>query len=189
MHNHIRKFKIPLLVISLFLMLNPTISSAGYRDWSTATQAGYVVEFFEVCQYQAGLLNSNEINKKLTRIRKHYSGDSQFRNGRAKAEIREACTNCAEICSRDGKALKRGLDNHISKINYGSTQSAIEKCQSSGRVWDYTEDVCVANTTQTTTRSSDKKSSDLETIEKKCTELGFTKGTEKHGDCVMKLYK
>ena len=184
MHNHINILKVPLLAISLFLILNPTVVSAGYRDWSTAKQAGYVVEFFEVCQYQAGLLNSDEINKKLTNLRKHYSGNGQFRNGRAKAEIREACTNCAEICSRDEMALKRGLDNHISKINYGSTQSAIEKCQSSGRVWDYTEDVCVANTTQTTTRSSD-----LETIEKKCTELGFTKGTEKHGDCVMKLYK
>ena len=37
----------------------------------------------------------------------------------------------------------------------------------------------------------DKKSNflSLEAIENKCTELGFTKGTEKHGDCVMKLYK
>ena len=29
----------------------------------------------------------------------------------------------------------------------------------------------------------------LEKAKKQCTELGFTKGTEKHGDCVMKLYK
>ena len=29
----------------------------------------------------------------------------------------------------------------------------------------------------------------LEKIEKKCAALGFTKGTEKHGDCVMKRYK
>ena len=29
----------------------------------------------------------------------------------------------------------------------------------------------------------------LEELKNKCTELGFTKGTEKHGDCVMKLYK
>ena len=29
----------------------------------------------------------------------------------------------------------------------------------------------------------------LEKIENKCAALGFTKGTEKHGDCVMKLYK
>ena len=34
-----------------------------------------------------------------------------------------------------------------------------------------------------------KKILTLEATERKCTELGFTKGTEKHGDCVMKLYK
>ena len=37
--------------------------------------------------------------------------------------------------------------------------------------------------------SSDKETSSLEKIKDKCTELGFTKGTEKHGDCVMKLFK
>ena len=30
---------------------------------------------------------------------------------------------------------------------------------------------------------------ELENYERKCTELGFTKSTEKYGDCVMKLYK
>jgi hypothetical protein len=30
---------------------------------------------------------------------------------------------------------------------------------------------------------------ELENYESKCSELGFTKGTEKYGDCVMKLYK
>ena len=29
----------------------------------------------------------------------------------------------------------------------------------------------------------------LEAVKKECTALGFTKGTEKHGDCVMKLFK
>ena len=29
----------------------------------------------------------------------------------------------------------------------------------------------------------------LERAKKQCAALGFTKGTEKHGDCVMKLYK
>ena len=40
-------------------------------------------------------------------------------------------------------------------------------------------------------QTKDKKSISLslEELENKCTELGFTKGTEKHGDCVMKLYK
>ena len=37
--------------------------------------------------------------------------------------------------------------------------------------------------------SADKVVSALEKIKDKCTELGFTKGTEKHGNCVMKLYK
>ena len=40
-----------------------------------------------------------------------------------------------------------------------------------------------------TTSNSTTQTSPLEKIENKCTELGFTKGTEKHGDCVMKLYK
>ena len=40
-----------------------------------------------------------------------------------------------------------------------------------------------------TPSNSSNDASPLEMIEKKCTELGFTKGTEKHGDCVMKLYK
>ncbi len=29
----------------------------------------------------------------------------------------------------------------------------------------------------------------LEAIKKKCSALGFKKGTEKHGDCVMKLFR
>jgi len=29
----------------------------------------------------------------------------------------------------------------------------------------------------------------LEALEKKCSALGFIKGTEKHGDCVMKLFR
>ena len=44
-------------------------------------------------------------------------------------------------------------------------------------------------TKSTTTSNSATRASLLEKIENKCTELGFTKGTEKHGDCVMKLYK
>ena len=32
-----------------------------------------------------------------------------------------------------------------------------------------------------------KENPSLEAIENKCTELGFAKGTEKHGDCVMKI--
>ena len=40
-------------------------------------------------------------------------------------------------------------------------------------------------------QTKDKKGDflSLEELKNKCTELGFTKGTEKHGDCVMKLYK
>ena len=44
-----------------------------------------------------------------------------------------------------------------------------------------------ANSSSTSNSSNDV--SPLEKLEKKCTELGFTKGTEKHGDCVMKLHK
>jgi len=36
---------------------------------------------------------------------------------------------------------------------------------------------------------NDNDSFSLEELENKCTELGFIKSTEKHGDCVMKLYK
>ena len=190
MHNHINMLKVPLLVIGLFLILNPTVASAGYKDWPIAKQAGYVVEYMSMCDQYAGMFRSKIINKKTAQIKKFYRGNSHFEDGISKASMgADYCTNCTEHCMNAEQNLLRATDYHLSKINSGNTQSAIEKCQSSGRIWNYTEDVCVANTTQTTTRSSDKKSSDLKSIENKCTELGFTKGTEKHGDCVMKLYK
>jgi hypothetical protein len=37
--------------------------------------------------------------------------------------------------------------------------------------------------------SANSLNNELEEHEKKCAKLGFTKGTEKYGDCVMKLYK
>ena len=46
-----------------------------------------------------------------------------------------------------------------------------------------------AETKKTHASSSDKETSSLEKLINICTELGFAKGTEKHGDCVMKLYK
>ena len=46
-----------------------------------------------------------------------------------------------------------------------------------------------STTEPSTTSNSVTETSPLEEIERKCTQLGFTKGTEKHGDCVMKLYK
>ena len=39
------------------------------------------------------------------------------------------------------------------------------------------------------TNNNKENSLSLEKSINKCTELGFTEGTEKHGDCVMKLYK
>ena len=38
------------------------------------------------------------------------------------------------------------------------------------------------------TQSPKTPSNKLEKAKSNCTELGFTAGTEKHGDCVMKLF-
>ena len=38
-------------------------------------------------------------------------------------------------------------------------------------------------------QSAPETADPLEALEKKCSALGFTKGTEKHGDCVMKLFR
>ena len=168
-----------------------TSSSGGYRDWSTAKQAGYIFGRFENCIQYAGLFMESSIGKKLSALSQHYSGNSQYEVGLRNIEIvgADICTNCTELCTKYEVWLKRSLDEHISKFDNDSTQSAIEKCRSFGRKWDYTEDICLADTAETATPSSDNKSSTLEATERKCTELEFTKGTEKHGDCDMKLYK
>jgi hypothetical protein len=182
-------------------MMNPVVASAKYKDWSTAKQAGFVVESIDTCQKFVGTFRHKDIIEQTLKIRKHYRGNAQFQDGSHRADISGAdvCTDCAEMCMKYKDTYIRLLNQHFSRINSTSTskqdntQKNIENCLRLGRVWDYVDDVCEPaqniDSTNGNKEVPNKEITTLEKIERKCTELGFTKGTEKHGDCVMKLYK
>ena len=199
----IKYFMALLLIGSFLIMMNPVVASAQYRDWSTAKQAGYVVEFIDGCQKFVGTFRHENITVQISKISKHYRGNTQFEDGIHRAYISNAdvCSNCAEVCTEYKDTYIRLLNKHFSRINSTSTskqdnsQKHMEKysCFRSGGKWDYANDVCKSAQNVDSTNGNkevpNKEIPTLEKIENKCTKLGFTKGTEKHGDCVMKLYK
>ena len=150
-----------------------------------------------------GTFRHKDIIGQTSKIRKHYRGNTQFEDGAHRSDISGAdiCTNCAEICMNNKDNFKRHLKQHFSRINSTSTskqdnsQKHMEKysCFRSGGKWDYANDVRKSAQNVDSTNGNkevpNKEIPTLEKIENKCTKLGFTKGTEKHGDCVMKLYK
>lgn len=168
-----------------FIMLNPIVVSAEYKDWSTAKQAGYIVEEIDICQEYVGIFRHEDISTQISKIRKYYRRNGQFKDGvhRADSGGADICRNCVEVCLKHEEVLLRLLNKHLSTINSTrtgeevKTKKLVENCLRLGKEWDYVNNVCKP------------AQSSVKNIENKCTELGFTKGTEKHGDCVMKLYK
>jgi hypothetical protein len=59
----------------------------------------------------------------------------------------------------------------------------------SGPIWGVCEEISISssNSNSTPTEPKTTSSSKIDKAKSTCTELGFTAGTEKHGECVLKL--
>ena len=59
----------------------------------------------------------------------------------------------------------------------------------SGPIWGVCKEIDLNSENKTAVTHQSSPLLTLETVKKHCTELGFLKGTEKHGDCVLALLK
>jgi len=145
---------------SVFVMLNPVVASAGYKDWSKAKQAGYVVEKIDMCQEYVGTFRHDDIIKQSSAINKYYRGSTQFKDGVHRADISgyDTCSNCSAQCEEYKDTYLRLLNNHFSFINSTSTSvKTIDTTKSSG-TYKPTTNFTSSDTKTSVTSNTDKRS-------------------------------
>ena len=86
------------------------------------------------------------------------------------------------IRTRGSDGFKEVIMDAMSDIDTSAYYSASGKCKKGSA-----EVIRVLKSESKTSASSSSTNSKLNKVKSTCTELGFRSGTEKHGDCVMKL--
>jgi hypothetical protein len=102
-----------------------SIAHAGFKDWSTEKQIGFVVEYVDTCQQYAGLFRDKDSISKVQILRRHYGANSQFESGvhAGSADGYASCTDCEEKCSKHKNFILKFINIHSSKISKSTTKS------------------------------------------------------------------